>query len=341
MADLALGSVEKVFKAGVAIKEAVATARRNKKECRDIERCVSRVGALLSLLDETTELMKHPAMSGPLEDLAESLEEALELITDCQERSVVRRFLLAGDVAKQLRRVQDDILRKLTLGNFATNVQITITLTNTIRYGGAHPQPQDAGEVEISYSSHLTTDDARSEVNSEITMVATGSEVPYAPSARLTEFRSELEVTTHHSSEENITGGDGRPFVYKQKIVIRLQMACGKCRSKVLALVAATGWVVSVALAGDARDQVVVIGDGLDSIKLTSALRKKVGPAQLMQVGEDKEDDKNPAAAVTVPEYQWYYKYLPSQLLRPLSALKYTIFGLLLFVFLMEMLLLF
>ncbi|XP_062222922.1 disease resistance protein Pikm1-TS-like isoform X2 [Phragmites australis] len=99
-----------------------------------------------------------------------------------------------------------------------------------------------------------------------------------------------------------------------KKIVIKVQMACDKCRSKAMALVAATGGVDSVALAGDARDQVVVVGDGVDSVKLTSALRKKVGPAQLLQVGEDKkkEDDKKPAAAFTVPQY-WYCNYPPPQ----------------------------
>ncbi|KAL6653817.1 hypothetical protein ACP70R_008741 [Stipagrostis hirtigluma subsp. patula] len=83
-------SVEKIITVGLAIKEAAETARRNKKECRDIERSVARVGALLSLLNESmtmAETMKHPAMSGPLEDLADSVEEALELVTDCQEKN--------------------------------------------------------------------------------------------------------------------------------------------------------------------------------------------------------------------------------------------------------------
>ncbi|KAL6899684.1 hypothetical protein ACP4OV_006342 [Aristida adscensionis] len=86
----------------------------------------------------------------------------------------------------------------------------------------------------------------------------------------------------------------------KQKIVIRVEMTCDKCRSKAMALVAATGGVDSVALAGDGRDQVVVVGDGVDAIGLTSALRKKVGPAQLLQVGDAKKKDdgnKPPAAA--------------------------------------------
>ena len=64
----------------------------------------------------------------------------------------------------------------------------------------------------------------------------------------------------------------------QQKIVIKVEMPCDRCRSKALSLVAATGGVHSVALAGDARDQVVVVGDGVDPVRLAGALRRKAGP---------------------------------------------------------------
>ncbi|TKW39978.1 hypothetical protein SEVIR_1G215600v4 [Setaria viridis] len=100
----------------------------------------------------------------------------------------------------------------------------------------------------------------------------------------------------------------------KQKIVIKVQMSCDKCRSKAMALVAAKGGVVSVAIAGADRDQVVVVGEGVDSVELTSTLRKKVGPAQLVQVGEDKKEVKPPAAAAPAPYNPWYgYPPAPSQ----------------------------
>ncbi|RLN09013.1 uncharacterized protein C2845_PM11G09430 [Panicum miliaceum] len=66
-----------------------------------------------------------------------------------------------------------------------------------------------------------------------------------------------------------------------------------------MALVAAAGGVDSVAIAGADRDQVVVVGEGVDSIHLTSALRRKVGPAHILQVGEYKK----PPAATPVPDY--------------------------------------
>ncbi|XP_047077572.1 disease resistance protein Pikm1-TS-like [Lolium rigidum] len=100
-----------------------------------------------------------------------------------------------------------------------------------------------------------------------------------------------------------------------QKIVIQVQMSSDRCRPRAMALAAATRGVDSVALAGDAKDQLVVVGDGVDPVKLTSALRRKVGPAQLVQVGDvKKEEEKKPAAAAAeVVEYQshpgYYYPY--------------------------------
>jgi hypothetical protein len=86
----------------------------------------------------------------------------------------------------------------------------------------------------------------------------------------------------------------------QRKIVIQLQMKSDRCRSKAMALVAATGGVHSVALDGQGRDKVVVVGEGIDPVKPTCALRKKVGAADLLQVGE-----ANPPAAVpSVPPPQ-------------------------------------
>ncbi|KAK1617779.1 hypothetical protein QYE76_023296 [Lolium multiflorum] len=106
----------------------------------------------------------------------------------------------------------------------------------------------------------------------------------------------------------------------KQKIVIKVEMTCDKCRSKAMALVAATVGVDSVALAGDSKDQVVVVGDGVDSVKLTSRLRKKVGHALLIQVGEvkkEEEEKKKPAEAsvaanVVEYAYPWHYYQYPA-----------------------------
>ena len=43
-----------------------------------------------------------------------------------------------------------------------------------------------------------------------------------------------------------------------------------------------------VAVEGDQKDKVVVMGDGVDAIKLTSSLRKKVGPTDIISISEVK-----------------------------------------------------
>ncbi|KAF8653009.1 hypothetical protein HU200_062444 [Digitaria exilis] len=102
-------------------------------------------------------------------------------------------------------------------------------------------------------------------------------------------------------------------------MVIKVEMKCDRCRSKALALVAAARGVHSVALAGDARDQLVVAGEDVDSVKLAGALRRKVGPAQILTVDTEaakKEGgggDKKPPAAAAAPAAA-VVQYVPSAL---------------------------
>lgn len=51
--------------------------------------------------------------------------------------------------------------------------------------------------------------------------------------------------------------------------------------------------VESVAIKGDAKDQLEVIGEGIDTIGLAKLLRKKVGSADLISVGPAKDEKKN------------------------------------------------
>nr|BBF89377.1 hypothetical protein [Oryza barthii] len=77
-----------------------------------------------------------------------------------------------------------------------------------------------------------------------------------------------------------------------QQIVIKVAILDERNRSKAMTLVAKTGGVCSIAIVGDPRDKVLVVGDGIDPIKLTSALRKKVGHAELLQVSQANKDVK-------------------------------------------------
>ncbi|KAK4484771.1 hypothetical protein RD792_007365 [Penstemon davidsonii] len=75
-----------------------------------------------------------------------------------------------------------------------------------------------------------------------------------------------------------------------QKIIIRVQMKCGKCRSKAMSIAAMSSGVESVKLEGEKKDQVVVIGDGVDAAGMAYLLKKKVGHAKLEFVDELKDD---------------------------------------------------
>ncbi|XP_037482288.1 heavy metal-associated isoprenylated plant protein 46-like [Triticum dicoccoides] len=109
----------------------------------------------------------------------------------------------------------------------------------------------------------------------------------------------------------------------KQKIVIQLSMSCDKCRSEALTLAARAPGVTSMGITSDARDQLEVVGDGVDLVCLVCCLRKKLGHAQIIKVEEvkkpeeKKKDETKPAMPEPVhpPPYFFYppSSYYPHQ----------------------------
>ena len=84
------------------------------------------------------------------------------------------------------------------------------------------------------------------------------------------------------------------------KIVVCVSMNDEKSRSKALKICVGIGGVESAALSGAEKDQVVVVGEGIDAVEVTRQLRKGVGHAELVSVGEDKKEDTKPAAVTPV-----------------------------------------
>ncbi|XWS71273.1 hypothetical protein CRYUN_Cryun03dG0124200 [Craigia yunnanensis] len=74
----------------------------------------------------------------------------------------------------------------------------------------------------------------------------------------------------------------------KQKVVLKVAMKCQKCKSKALKVAAEQEGVSFVGLEGEQKDKVVVIGDGVDVVKLTTNLRKKVGDTQIISLAPQK-----------------------------------------------------
>ncbi|KAB2615533.1 hypothetical protein D8674_022121 [Pyrus ussuriensis x Pyrus communis] len=77
-----------------------------------------------------------------------------------------------------------------------------------------------------------------------------------------------------------------------QKIVIEVQMRSRRCRAKAMKIAAvADGGVNSVAFNEEKKDQMVIIGEGVDAASLALSLRKKVGHATLVIVEEIVPED--------------------------------------------------
>ncbi|PRQ32105.1 hypothetical protein RchiOBHm_Chr5g0042661 [Rosa chinensis] len=72
----------------------------------------------------------------------------------------------------------------------------------------------------------------------------------------------------------------------QQRIVIEVQMRSRKRRAKAMKIAAVADGVNSVAFNEENRDQIVVIGHGVDPVGLALSLRKKVGHATLLNVEE-------------------------------------------------------
>ncbi|KAK3200168.1 hypothetical protein Dsin_023583 [Dipteronia sinensis] len=91
----------------------------------------------------------------------------------------------------------------------------------------------------------------------------------------------------------------------KQKIVIRVQMPCEKCRSKAMKIAVTKDGVTKVEIQGKEKDELVVIGNEVDSVRLARSLRKKLHSAYILSVEEEKEkkekDDKKDDKIELIP----------------------------------------
>ncbi|PWA34025.1 hypothetical protein CTI12_AA623020 [Artemisia annua] len=99
----------------------------------------------------------------------------------------------------------------------------------------------------------------------------------------------------------------------KQKIVVRVTMESDKKSRKALRIAVGLDGVESASFVGS--DQIAVTGEGIDSVKLATLLRKGVGYTELVTVGNVEEKkpevkEKKPAdAEVTwqISPYEYYY----------------------------------
>ncbi|MQM17680.1 hypothetical protein Taro_050655 [Colocasia esculenta] len=76
----------------------------------------------------------------------------------------------------------------------------------------------------------------------------------------------------------------------KQKVVIRVQMGDAKKRAKAMKVVVGIKGVLSAAIEGADKNKIVIIGEGVDSVTLTTSLRKRMGFAELISVSVVEEE---------------------------------------------------
>ncbi|KAL5720553.1 hypothetical protein ACHQM5_013217 [Ranunculus cassubicifolius] len=92
-----------------------------------------------------------------------------------------------------------------------------------------------------------------------------------------------------------------------KKVVINVSMNDEKSRMRAMKIAVSTHGVISAAIQGDSRNQIMVIGEGIDATRLTMSLRKKVGFTELVSVcsieekmkqgkKEEKKDEVKPMA---------------------------------------------
>ncbi|XP_004294919.1 PREDICTED: uncharacterized protein LOC101303978 [Fragaria vesca subsp. vesca] len=86
----------------------------------------------------------------------------------------------------------------------------------------------------------------------------------------------------------------------KQKIVMKVQFSCQKRRTDALKIAAGTTGVSNVSIEAD-KDQIVVIGDGVDSVCLVKSLRKKLRYVEIVSVEEVKKAEEKKPEVQRIP----------------------------------------
>ncbi|XP_075646694.1 uncharacterized protein LOC142617635 [Castanea sativa] len=72
---------------------------------------------------------------------------------------------------------------------------------------------------------------------------------------------------------------------------IAVDVKCDKCLKKAMRIAIGLSGVQSAAIIGH-RDQIEVKGERIDTVKLVTLLRKKVGHASILSIAEEKKEEK-------------------------------------------------
>uniref|UniRef100_K3ZII6 Protein kinase domain-containing protein n=1 Tax=Setaria italica TaxID=4555 RepID=K3ZII6_SETIT len=195
----ALGRVRNIVEVALQIKEAVDTVRKNKADCYEIGRRVSRLSAILSKM-ENLEMVKDQAMIQALENLEETLYRALKLVRACQSTRNIH-LGATGYLTKELRQVNQVIMDQIAAANWIT---------------------QDAGHLGAveSSSSSASNNDTRFGADGERKSDPACMEHFLNQSGFRMFSLSEMKAATNNFSEHNLIGRGGSATVYKHQNIV-------------------------------------------------------------------------------------------------------------------------
>uniref|UniRef100_A0A0D9XV23 Protein kinase domain-containing protein n=1 Tax=Leersia perrieri TaxID=77586 RepID=A0A0D9XV23_9ORYZ len=115
------------------IMKAVMTAQQNKKECEQLGDRVFMIAQLLQQLQDP-EVMRRPEVQQPLVGLGDTLREAHELVTSCQEKNAVYRLVMSGRLAERFREVDRRIDSFLLVFPMISHLEMTLRFDRLIRW---------------------------------------------------------------------------------------------------------------------------------------------------------------------------------------------------------------
>ncbi|PUZ47565.1 hypothetical protein GQ55_7G176100 [Panicum hallii var. hallii] len=116
----------------------------------------------------------------------------------------------------------------------------------------------------------------------------------------------------------------------KYKIVIKVTMPNAKSRVRAMVVAAKTNGVISIAIAGDLKDRLEVVGEGIDITCLVHCLRKKLCHAEVLKVEEVKDkppEKKKPPEPCACPAPSPCAAYLHTPLVFSCEQAESPAFG--------------
>jgi hypothetical protein len=140
MAEIVVGNVVTIVSIALKIKELADNVKRNKQDCSEIADFVTRNSALLKRLEEGTKITQDEVMCNTMEAVTKNLNEALRLVTECQKRRTICRFLRAGDMATDLSRVRTNLMEIMMQASWSTTIHCTILQTDAAAAPRLQPQ---------------------------------------------------------------------------------------------------------------------------------------------------------------------------------------------------------